>query len=296
MSFWRECPYILHIQSWNWNGWTLVEHWYQMVSVSCIRNSWAPLAGSIWNTKARATVNVTGRAVRHLRHHMTSLIHFPKSNQDRSSLNMQQENSIMTFSFSMNFYRIRSSHGSISNNFACQGHCGGSRHDLRGGPRGAGPATRPTGPSAGAVLTRGLRDAKAGAAIHLPCHGKGRWFGTSATKKWWLYKLGYFFFNKTELGTVDDLWEWMSRCRINAFFGAQIPDLGGWIDIFPAKWYWMYWSFNMTLGDYYDLCRKGLANSFPRWNWIRIQGNVRCICANPANRLEVDWEYKIVLE
>jgi hypothetical protein len=58
----------------------------------------------------------------------------------------------------------------------------------------------------------------------------------------------------------------------------------------------MYWSFNMTLGDYYDLCRKGLANSFPRWNWIRIQGNVRCICANPANRLEVDWEYKIVLE
>ena len=147
-----------------------------MVSVSCNRNSWAPLAGSIWNTKARATVNVTGRAVRHLRHHMTSLIHFPKSNQDRSSLNMQQENSIMTFSFSMNFYRIRSSHGSISNNFG-QGHRGGSRHDLRGGPRGAGPtgATGATGPSARAVLTRGLRDAKAGAAIHLPCHSnKGR--------------------------------------------------------------------------------------------------------------------------
>lgn len=84
-------------------------HWRGGIS------SWAPLAGSIWNTKARATVNVTGRAVR---------------------------------------------------------HCGGSRHDLRGGPRGAGPATRPTGPtgpSAGAVLTRGLRDAKAGAAIHIAC-------------------------------------------------------------------------------------------------------------------------------
>ena len=35
------------------------------------------------------------------------------------------------------------------------------------------------------------------------------------------------------------------------------------------------------------------ACKFLRWNWIRSQGKVRCICANFPDHLEVDWKHNI---